>query len=234
MTQRIDIAYRIIDGFNDRLVVNYNALGDRTCTIAAGLYMSADALCSAVQDAIDAQWSASASFEVQANADGTCTADSTALAFTLTWGSDSLRDWLGFTGDLSGSSSYTSGAMPGVWVSGFPWTDDRHGWLWSTKGVDHPSQGHAVKVSRRDLWSVTVHADLDDIDQARSVLGHLVRGTPATWYRDTSVTTEFSYSNWFGRVECAIDPRTARYSDEWLNDGNLRTMWSTVLNLVEV
>jgi len=234
MTQRLDIAYRVIAGVNDTLDVNYNSLGALTCTIEPGLYMSADSLCDAVQDAIDAQWSASASFEAFANADGTCTIDSTAATFAVTWGSDSLRDWLGFSGGLSGSASYTGAGMPGVWVSDMPWTDDRHGWLWSTRGVDHASQGHRVRISRRNLWSLTVHAEVGDIAQARSVLNYLMRGTPATWYRDTAVSSAFGYSNWFGRVECTIDPRRASYSDDWLNEGNLRTVWSTSLDLVEV
>ena len=115
MGQRIDIAYRVIAGVNDTVVVNYNGLGGKTCTLDAGLYMSSRALAQALQDAIDDQWSASASFECSAMSDGTISIDSTSANFTLTWDSNSLRDWLGFDGALVGGQSLFIGNLqPGV------------------------------------------------------------------------------------------------------------------------
>ena len=232
MEQRIDIAYRIIEGVNDQFDVNYNALGDQTCTVAPGLYMSSSALAAAVQTAIDDVWSASASFEAYANSDGTISIDSTGLNFTLTWDAVSLRNWLGFTGDLSGAASYTSNLQPGVLISSLPWVEDLHGWLWSMKGVQHSNQGQVVKINRRDLWSVRIFETISNLDQLRSVLGHLMRGTPATWYRNTSTSTAWSYANWHGRLEVCIDPRRTSYDEAFENPNNLQHTFSVQLNMV--
>lgn len=234
MQQRIDISYRVLEGVNDEFDVNYNSLGDQTCTIAPGLYMTSSALAAAVQTAIDDVWSASASFEAYANSNGTISIDSTDQNFTLTWDSVSLRDWLGYTGDLSGAASYTSDTQPGVLVGSMPWVDDLHGWVWSLKGVQHSNQGQVVKVNRRDLWSVRIFETVDNLAQLRGVLGHLLRGTPATWYRDVSTASDWSYSNWHGKLAVCIDPRRTSYDEAFENPNNIQHTLTVQLNMVAI
>lgn len=233
MGQRIDISYRVISGVNDQVSVDYNGLGARICTIDPALYMSARALASALQNAIDAQWSASASFECNANTDGTFSIDSTSAAFDLVWGKQSLRDWLGFSGNLSGSSLYTGDAMPGVLVESLPWVNDRHGWVWAVNGIDHKFSGQAVAVSRRDLWSVDLYEYRENLPQLRSVFEYLMRGVPATWYRSDLVSA-FSYSNWFGAVQFCVDPRRSSYSEAFQSPNNLQSVFVATLEMVQI
>ena len=235
MTQRIDIAYRVITGVNDTVIVNYDGAGAKTCTLSPGLYMSSAALAAALQTAIDDQWSASASFEVSANSAGTVTIDSTDGNFTLAWNSNSLRDWLGFDGALAGGySSFTGSLQPGVLVESLPWVNDLHGWVWSMRGVQHEHAGQAAKVNRRDLWRVEVFEKRENLDQLRQVVGHLLRGVPATWYRNTSTTSAFSYTNWLGKLEVCADPRALSYSEDYENPNNLQTVLRVGLAFVEV
>lgn len=240
MQQRIDISYRVLTDVNDTLVVNYDSTVDTTCTIAAGLYMSAHDLASALQDAIDAQLSSSASFEVYANTSGTITIDSTDKPYTVTWGSESLRNWLGFSGNLSGSSIYTSGQQPGVLINNLPWVNDLHGWVWSMKGTKHHNQQQAVKINRRDLWSLQVYETVENIEHLRNVLTHLMRGLPATWYRNLTSSTvmnshsAWSYDNWFGRLEVCIDPRSTSYVEAFENPNSLQHTLSVQLNMVAI
>ena len=234
MAQRLDIAYRVVAGVNDTVVVNYNSLGAKTCTLAPGLYMSSAALADALQVAIDDQWSASASFEVGANSDGTITIDSTSANFTLSWDSVSLRDWLGFDGALAaGTSSFTGNMQPGVLLENMPWVDDIHGWMWSVKGVSHRHHGQAVKVNRRDLWAVTVFEQRANLAQLRSVLGHWLRGTPATWYRGGS-TAGWSYSNWRGAIEVCADPSQLSYDEAFEHPNNIEDVLTVRLHMVAV
>lgn len=234
MAQRLDIAYRIIEGANDTFDVDYNGLGALTCTVAPGLYMSSKALASAVQTAIDDQWSASASFEVGATSDGTISIDSTSASFDLTWDAVSLRNWLGFSGNLSGSSVYTGSLQPGVLIESLPWVDDRHGWVWSLKGINSQHQSHITKVSRRDLWSVTMYDRAQNRGQIRSVLGYFMRGIPATWYRDTSNFSAWSYTNWHGSLQVCVDPKRSSYDESFLNPNNLQHTLSIEIHMVAV
>lgn len=235
MRQRIDIAYRVIEGVNDTVVVNYNSLGGKICTLDAGLYMSSRALAQGLQDAIDDQWSASASFECFANPDGTISIDSTNANFTLSWDSNSLRDWLGFNGALvGGQSSFTGNVQPGVLLDSLPWVNDTHGWVWSLRGIQHQNVGQAVKVSRRDLWTVQVFEKRSNLSQLRSVLGHLQRGTPATWYRNATTYSAFSYTNWHGKVEVCADPRGLGYSEDFENPNNVQDVLTVGLRLVAI
>lgn len=234
MAQRLDIAYRVIEGVNDTVIVNYNSLGARTCTILPALYMSSRALAQALQDAIDDQWSASASFECFANADGTISIDSTGANFTLSWDSVSLMYWLGFDGALAGGQSqFTGEQQPGVLLESMPWVEDAHGWLWSMRGVSHKHQGQAAKVSRRDLWSVRVFDKRQNLEQLRSVLGHWLRGTPATWYRSDTISA-WSYTNWRGAIEVCADPRHLSYDEVFENPDNLQDVLSVGLRMVAV
>jgi hypothetical protein len=234
VAQRLDIAYRVIEGVNDTVIVNYNSLGAKTCTIAPSLYMSSRALAAALQTAIDDQWSASTSFEVSANADGTISIDSTGANFTLAWDSLSLMDWLGFDGALAGGySSFTGELQPGVLLESMPWVEDTHGWIWSMRGVSHKHQSQAAKVSRRDLWSVRVFEKRDNLSQLRSVLGHWLRGTPATWYRSATVSA-WSYTNWHGALEVCADPRRLSYDEAYENPGNLQDVLSVELRMVAI
>jgi len=232
MQQRMDISYRVITDVNDTLVVNYDSTVDTTCTIAAGLYMSAHDLASALQNAIDAQLSSVASFEVDDNSDGTVSINSTDQAFTLTWNSSSLRDWLGFSSDLSGSASYTGDVQPGVLINTLPWVNDLHGWVWSIKGTKHHNQQQAVKINRRDLWSLQVFETTSNIDHLRGFLTHLLKGTPATWYRDITNSAPWTYTNWFGRIEACIDPRSTSYVEAFENPNNLQHTFSVQLDMV--
>ncbi len=232
MTQKLEIAYRIITGVNDTITVNYNSIGAQVCTISPGLYMNAGDLAGAVQSAIDGVWSSHASFEVaQLATSSVFHIDSTDANFTLTWGSDSLRDWMGYSGDLSGSSSYTGALPPGVLVENLPWVNDTHGWLWSTKGIQHIHSGQAVKVNRRDLWTVQIFERYENLQQLRSVVSKLMQGTPATWFR-SSTPNSWDYSNWQGRLKVCVNPKNVSYSETFENPGNLQDVLTVKLELV--
>lgn len=242
---RIDISYRVITGANDSFFVSFEGSANATCTLSPGLYMTSADLMRAVQDAIDDQYGF-VGFEAYPQLDGTVQITSTGGTFALDWaGNVSLRNWLGFSGNLSGAELYTSAKQPGVFVPSMPIVDELHGWLWGVHVIDHESSGQIYKTSRRDLWSCTLFEQYENIDALRDFLHHLSRGAPATWHRDTttsrhsislgnSSTNAWSYDNYFGRLAVCADPMNTGYVETIENPNNLQSVVTVRLNLVAV
>ena len=119
-------------------------------------------------------------------------------------------------------------------MSSLPWVNDLHGWMWSIKSDRHQNRTQAVKINRRDLWSLEIFEQNQNISQMRSVLTHLMRGMPGTWFRDTSIGTDWSYDNWYGALAVCVDPRASGYTEQFQNPNNLQTVLSVGIRLVAI
>jgi len=209
---RLDVAFRVYAHANT-IQVDYNGAGDTDVDITAGLYMTAADLAAELEtqlQTVDASMACTESdgvFEL--------TADD---PFIVTWDMRDLRDWLGFTGSAtSNADSHTGSVCPGVWVASLPWTDRRpRGWLWSVKSFSGPrGVGRARSIGKITRWAVDARVGRDELTQARSVVGHLLSGLPATWWRDTGESGAWAADNWYGYVEVALAPETRAYTDAW-------------------
>ncbi len=69
----------------------------------------------------------------------------------------------------------------------------------------------------------------DETIRFRRVLRAFLRGVPGTLYRDTTVSTAWSWSNWYGAVPVQLD--LDQYSDDW--SGTRRDYITLTLPFVE-
>ncbi len=219
VAHRLDVAFRVADTTED-LKCNYNAGGDTSLTLTAGLYQSLAALCAEIQtqlQTVDVSLTCSES-------SGTVTIAGT-LNFSITWDHRTLRDWLGFTLDLSGSNTYSGTSVcAGTFVSTLPWEDLGLGWMWTTKRWEsHHQTGGSVKLGKVRLWRVSSRMTKSELDdQFRSVMRYMLQGKAARWWRNTADNTAWSYTNWDGFVDVVLDGETRSYSEQWLSgDGIL-------------
>jgi hypothetical protein len=216
-TPRIDVAYRIVSGVNDRVQVDWGNPAvsgtPQNVDIAAGLYMSADALGTAIETALSGVWG-TPTWTVSVGSNGKFTIAASAGVFTLTWNrSYSLRDWLGYAGTISPATASEEAAnvAPGIWLGELPMRDDGIGYTVPTKGWSgrHKRSG-AIKhgTERLRLRAAFTLTDSTDHAQYRSVLSLLERGIPATLYRDSTVTSAWAWDNYWGALEIQLDPNS--------------------------
>ena len=227
MVARLDVQFRV-DDTTDQVTTNYNGGGATVVTLTHGLYYL-DTLASHFEAQLQA---VHASYGVEED-DGQITITATSN-FTLTWDHPSLRNWLGYGADLSGANSYVAPAVsPGTHVFQHPtdWSVDLrlHTKGWST----HHQQGSSVKLANSRVFrpeSMVSRADLTGT--LRTVLGHMLRGTRARWWRDKTVNSAFDFSTQpDGYSDVVLDAKN--YSDDWVNDTSL--VWARLpLPLLEV
>ena len=146
--------------------------------------------------------------------------------YSLTWTRPALRDFLGWSIDVPALTSSASGAQsPGVFTSSYPFDGDALGWEWSLKlRTDHRGGGSGYRLGKSAMWDTTA-ALIDDDERAQflKVARRLAKGEPFTWFRDSTNTTAWAYTNWFGKVESVLHPDTVEMVDQWITSPHLTT-----------
>jgi hypothetical protein len=167
------------------------------------------AICGRLQDALRAH--VHASFEVTPD----FTAETGLLieatdAFTVTWTRPALRDFLGFTGNLSGSNRYgaTTPSSKALSVTAMDRTPEI---IYATKKNDRKSSLYFAKQMR---WRFSLRVTASELPGLRAVLNNALRGSPLTIYWNTGVLSAWTWSNFTGKTKCIL--RDAVYAETWL------------------
>jgi len=232
---RLDIKFRV-DSSTNTLTVDHPTIGAPTAvTLTSGVYDSLALLCAE----IEARLIATIDPDLECTEDdGLVTIEDTNPIgpFSITWDHPTLRNFLGWSGNVTGASAYTAPAVSaGTFVGSLPWFSDQPlGWEWHLKRFTDPrgTHGGSTKLGSVSVWEVDALALWDDVPGFRSVLSYLLRGLPARWWRDTSVSTAWSTSNWWGRLDVAAHPDWRSYGDQWKRP-DLTALLTVPLRLVE-
>jgi hypothetical protein len=155
--------------------------GPQAIAIPAGWYATPADVESALEGAIGAIWGG-ADVDAPTLALQTWYITLGVGVFDLVWLSDDLREYMGFTGDLTGAASYTSdGTVGSSWYPETPFqamTIRRHT---SRRTVsDHTGWTRASVVGRHREASVTAWIEQDEADTARAVLLRFLGGGRGT------------------------------------------------------
>lgn len=229
MVDEINIHFRVDDS-SSQLKVNYDSAGVVTVNLTPGIYTSAADLATQLQTQLQATVHAELLFTYTNTAPGKFTFSSSddSKTIAITWTHATLRDWLGFSGNVSndpGASQPNIDStedLPGVFVSPFPFETLGYGWRWHTKRWEGARQtGGSIKIGKVALWNVRARLTREELSQFRSVASYLLQGVPAKWYRNQADSAAWSYSNWDGFVHVALDASQASYSDQWLNSDGI-------------
>ena len=226
MVARFDVRFRVDDTTN-ALSTNYNSGGNNSLTLTNGTYYLAD-LCSEVETQLQT-----------VNASYTCTESDGKVTlaaddgFTVSWTHPSLRDWLGWSANLSGGDEYVGSVSPGTHVF-------RHSTHWHVDlrlhtrawGGDH-QRGSSIKTANSRVFhfeETVSRADL--VDELRAVLGYMLRGERVRWWRDKTVNTAFDFDSQPDGYTDAIMLDDS-YDDGWMDDVSL--VWARLpFQLLEV
>jgi len=217
MVARLEVLYQAGPS-GDRIDINHSVSGSGSAIISHGTYETMDLLCSEVEfrlQTIDAQLQCS-------HTDGVVTiSDSNGDTFSITWHHPTLQTWLGFSGTQSGAATYTGSQSPGTFIASLPWAHDQPlAWEWVLKTWANHNQAGApgLKLARLRAWQTTIRVTRDELAQLRGVLSYMFRGQQARWYRDTTVTDVWDWSDWWGWSNVTIHPEDFGYGDEWANE----------------
>lgn len=231
MVMRLDVAFRVGPTSNSVTVTHSVSGGPTALTLTSGLYMT---LADLVAELATQMQTVDADLDASESGGVVTVADRNGDSFSLTWEHPGLRDHLGFDADLSGSSTYTGTLSPNTFVGSVPWEDDGRGWLLSLKGWEGDHQtGGSIKLGDTALWRLGLRYTRDEIAAMHSVLSALLKRYPATWWRDTTNTTAWSFANWLGVVEVTLDPRQREMVREWLNAPGVQLDLRLPLTLLE-
>lgn len=206
---RIDIAFRAV-GVTMQVRYPTGVGGYTTVTLADGIYYDAQVLAAAIDTALKTV-SADLSCTV---ASATFTIASSAAAYDLTWSNVTLRRHLGILGNLVNKTTW-SGFSQRIFISSTPLTGDAMTWVRSRKvdRRDHNRVSVVPLASWRE-WTLDLLVKSTEATLFRGVLGYALRGVPFTVYKDTSVGTIWSYSNWFGRLQLVLAAGQRDYADD--------------------
>jgi len=204
---RIDAWHRI-DPTTDRLTVNYNGGGDTVVTLTEANHETLASLCAHIQTRLVAVIAAGMQC---ADTDGIVTIRSAGPSFTVTWTRPALRDWLGYTGNLSGAGSYLApNTCRGTFVATLPWRDDVIGLSFARKAWSgQRGIGGSVRLATARHWRLTAVFDAPEEAQFNIMLDNLLKGIPCSWFRNDDDTAAWSYANFDGVVRCALSQRDA-------------------------
>ena len=220
MVARIDVSYNVCPTNNQLSVTHTVGGGPTTLTLAAGRYMTAALLAAQLQTQLQTVHASFTCTELS----GVYTIASATGTFSLTWTRPALRDFLGWSANVAAGTSRASGSVsPGVFTSSHPWYGDALGWEWSLKlRTDHRGGGSGYRLGKQSIWSVTAQMiSSDERQQWLTVCRRMLKGEPFTWFRDSSVTTAWSYSNWTGTVAAVLHPETSEVVDQWMSSPHL-------------
>lgn len=217
----LDVGVRV-DASNDTIRVDVvgDDLPTRVVTLTHGLYTCTRALVEHLEAAL--QSVVSGALSASLGTDGRVTIGWTGGASgTVEWLRPSLRDALGFSGSSTTGTGGITGASVarGVLVARLPWSDPRPlGWALRLARADSwRGTGRSAVLVRRRVWAVTMRLRHDEIEHARGVMRQLLRGLPARWYRDASITdTAWSFTAPSGYVDVWLSPESRAYAERWM------------------
>ena len=206
---RIDLAFRAV-GVTIQVRYPTGVGGYTTVAIADGIYYDAQVLAAAVHAALQSV-SASLSCTV---ASATFTIASSAAAYDIIWSNVTLRKHLGILGNLVNKTTW-SGFSTRIFISSTALTSDALTWVRARK-VDRRDHNRVsvVPVGSWREWTFDLLVKSTELTTLRGVLAYALRGHPFTLYKDTSVGTIWSYSNWFGRLQLVSAPGQRDYADD--------------------
>lgn len=214
MVNRLDVALDV-GPTTDQIALAYDGGDPVTLSLTHGTYWTLAELCDHIQDLAVADVDASVVVQ-ETNGVVAFSAGGTDLA--ITWPRPSLQWWLGYDGVTTTAAASHSGATsPAVWRAQMVWDDARPlGWEWSVRHGDGPrGQGRIVAIGQLTRMSTYARVSVHELAQARSVMALLLRGLPATWWRDTGNVFAFSTTNWRGFVRVRLAPDQRAYADQW-------------------
>jgi len=214
---RLDIHFRV-DPTSDRLDVVHSVSGAATITLTPGLYAGLAALCAELTTQLQ---TLDADLQAVETAGTVTLLDNHGDSFSVTWTRPALRDWLGYTGNLAASDRYTAPLQsPGTFIASQPWDSDRPlGWEWRLKRWTGAHQrGASLRIGRLDLWHTKIQCSRSELAQLRGVLSRMLRGQPARWWRDKTVSAAWSWAQWWGYLDVVLASGTLTYADRWADE----------------
>ena len=236
---RIEVLFRVGPG-SDSLQARYDVGGPgdtglQSVTLTHGLYTLTDLMAHMVVqlDAMGGSWS------VDLDPSGPLghIRISGGWDIQIVWSHHTIRDWLGFAANLSGTYFYESPApAPGYLLASLPWDDAAElGMVWMTRRWGHPHRqgGGCALLSSFRVWQQTAMVQgSEEIGQMRTVLDLLLRGHAARWWRNTADDTPWSYTNWDGYVDVIADDQWRQQGEVW-PDEPVQYMMTVPLRLLE-
>lgn len=232
MTMRLDVGFRVGPTTNTVKVVYPTGGALVDVTLTDGLYMTAEALADEINTRLQAYnahlfclWDAAAR---------TYTIRTDLANFDLQLTQPTLRSFLG----VPLSTKYTNvtgvtGTTPGVFLSSLPWRDTSFTWARTSKdGPRHHLRATSVALAQWREWSVAGLITAAEISAFDTIAGYLCQGLPFTLALDASITTAWSFTNWFGRRSCILAPGQDGVLGSWLTRPH-QTVQSLALELRE-
>lgn len=227
---RLDALVRV-DATCDRLTVGLDGPASTVVTLTEGLYAPVDLAAhieARLQAVDDPAWTCTLS------AAGVFALGASGHTLYVTWTRPALRYALGWAANISGASSTATApaVSPCVFVASLPWRDGAPvSWhLETSRAESHRHSGRSFLRSLTRRWDVTARATAAELGQLRGVLERLARGTPARWYRHTSVLTAWAWTSPSGYVEGHL---VGEVADRWLESGGARLVVELPLQFVE-
>ena len=152
--------------------------------------------------------------------------------FNITWTKPALRNWLGWAGNLSGATSYDSGAAPGIFVATLPWEASAPGKTGHRKSaVWHHQGGSSLVLGSLRQWTLQARVTFDEVPQMQSVLSYLSRGVYGRWMQDTTDNSAWTFANFNGAQNILMSQPDR--SAGWMGGGNVLTHATYRLGLIE-
>lgn len=230
---RLDAMLRV-DPTTDRLSVALDGGGLTSVTLTHGLYTPAELVAhieARLQAVDDPAW------EVTLSAAGVVQLAATGHTLAVTWTRPALRNWLGWSANVSGASNTATApaSCAGVLIPSLPWRDLAPlGWrLETSRGETWRRSGRSFKRSLVRTWQVTARVTSAELATFRAVLAQLTRGAPARWWRNTAVATAWSWTSPAGYVDVVIDAGGLDLPEQWLESGGARLVVEVPLRFVE-
>lgn len=228
---RIDVGFRVGPTTNTIQVVQPTGGALVDVTLTAGLYLTADALADEIHARLQA-YSANIFCAWEPTNQSYNFGRSAGANFDLAFPQPTLRNFLGAAATYTNISALAA-ITPGCFVSALPWHSDTYTYAMSRKGAARAhNRASVVPLAEWSEFGITAVLKSSEAAALRVVLGYALRGLPITVYYDSSVTTAWSSTNWFGRRTCVFAPGFASYLDNWLTSPH-QTLMEIPLELRE-
>lgn len=212
---RLDAALRV-DATCDTFSVSGMGGSPASITLTHGVYLPdalADEMESQLQSAVDP--GIGVSF-----VSGVLTVTWSSGVGAITWSSNPrLRDYLGCTGSLLGSSGSATadGPCAGIFLASLPWSAPSP-LSWRLDVARAPTWrggGKGILRALHRVWSVTARATPDELPALRRVLGTLLAGLPGRLHMDVDNPDPWSASDPYGYADVYLAQDGRQYVDRW-------------------
>ena len=221
---RIDVMFRVGPSTQKIQIAYPSGSSFQTLDLTAGNYETLQSLCAEIMTQIQTVYPGLGCTETN----GVVSLYSRGSNFDVAWPHPTLRDWLGFSENVTNTEGIT-GTCAGVFVASLPWSGATRGWRLHLRRFRGPRQrGGSLRVGTVGTWRVTARADMSDAEewrQYRQVLGYLLRGLPATWWHNTATATAWSWSNRWGAVKVSLS-ESGSIDDSWKTSPHLTILES--------